>query len=559
MAKKSGRKRLARLTIGTGGRQPEVEALSVVLQATPGRDTTALARDIMRRVKLTGWKLSPVLEDGTEVELLPPPRGVSVARAWELTHALRDQPEVADADPMFRYLAPENAPRRGVKASGGQRPDDPATGTDFEWSLRKANVLEAWRLFGAQPPGAGVQVGHPDTGYTLHPELAEPSRLLITEGFDFDDDDPDPQDDLNDGFLDNPGHGTGTGSVILSGVGPASGGAGPFVSGVAPHAQLIPIRTTESVVLISMRGLRQAVDHATTHGAQVISISLGGPVPGFGTRRAIQRALDAGTIVLAAAGNEVGFVVFPAAFDEVIAVAASNVRDQPWSGSSRGPAVDITAPGESVWRARTARESDGQLRFTVERGNGTSFAVATTAGVAALWVSFHGWTNLVRRYGAGNIARVFKQLLQATCRTPRGWDTSEYGPGIVDARKLLAEPLPTTAPARKVKNAKRAAIAADPTGIEMLVHLAPGVSRTRIEEVVAELFNIDDRDLPSVLQDVGDELAFHIVMQPTLQQTFTASVRGRRAAGSARQSQRRRLLQAGISPRLKKRLHSSRV
>ena len=158
MAKKSGRKTLARLTIGTGGRKPEVEALSVVLQPTPGRDAMALARDIMRRARLTGWKLSPVLEDGTEVEFLPPRRGVTVARAWEKTHALRDQPEVADADPMFRYLAPENAPRRSVKTSGGKGTDDSATNTDFEWSLRKANVLEAWRLFGAQPPGAGVQV-----------------------------------------------------------------------------------------------------------------------------------------------------------------------------------------------------------------------------------------------------------------------------------------------------------------------------------------------------------------------------------------------------------------
>lgn len=558
MAKKPGRKTLARLTIRAGGRQPEVEALSVVLQPTPGRDATALARDLMRRVKLRGWKLSPVLEDGTEVELLPPPRGVTVARAWELAHALRDQPEVAEAGPMFRYLAPENAPRRSVRAFGGTGTDDPATNTDFEWSLRKANVLEAWRLFGARPPGAGVQVGHPDTGYTLHPELAEPSRLLIAEGFDFDDDDPDPHDDLNDGFLDNPGHGTGTGSVILSGVGPATGGASPFVSGVAPHAQLIPIRTTESVVLISMRGLRQAIDHATTHGAEVISISLGGPLPGVGTERAIQRALDAGTIVLAAAGNEVGFVVFPAAFDEVIAVAASNIHDQPWSGSSHGPAVDITAPGESVWRARTAREANGQLRFTVERGNGTSFAVATTAGVAALWVSFHGWTNLVRRYGAANIARVFKQLLQATCRTPRGWDTSEFGPGIVDARKLLAAPLPATAPARKARTGRRAAIATDQTGIEMMVHLAPGVPRTRIEEAVADLFHVNDRDLPSVLQDFGDELAFHIVMQPALMQTFTAPVRGARASRAARQGQRRRLMRAGFSPRLRKRLESPR-
>ena len=90
----------------------------------------------------------------------------------------------------------------------------------------------------------------------------------------------------------------------------------------------------------------------------------------------------------------------------------------------------------------------------------------------------------------------------------------------------------------------------------MLVHLVPGVSRTRIEEVVADLFHINDRDLPSVLQDVGDELAFHIVMQPTLKQTFTMSVRGKRASRSARQNPRRRLLQAGISSRLKRRLQS---
>ena len=488
--------------------------------------------------------------------MLPPPRGVTVARAWELTHALRDQPEVADADPMFRYLVPENAPRRSVKASGGKSTDDPATNTDFEWSLRKANVLEAWRLFGAQPPGAGVQVGHPDTGYTLHPELAEPSRLLISEGFDFDDDDPDPHDDLNDGFLDNPGHGTGTGSVILSGVGSATGGAGPFVSGVAPHAQLIPIRTTESVVLISMRGLRQAIDHATTHGAQVVSISLGGPMPGFGTQRAIQRALDAGTIVLAAAGNEVGFVVFPAAFDEVIAVAASNIHDEPWSGSSHGPAVDITAPGESVWRARTARESNGQLRFTVERGNGTSFAVATTAGVAALWVSFHGWTNLVRRYGAENIARVFKQLLQATAGR-RAAGTRQSSALASSTRGSSSQ---SRCPPRRLRESQKREACRGCHGPDR--HRDAGASRTW------RLANADRRSRRRIsststiaisrrcYRTVGDELAFHIVMQPTLKQTFTTAVRGERASGSARQNQRRRLLQAGISSQLKRRLKS---
>ncbi len=513
----------------------------------------AIARQIARRLRLGRWRVEAVVEDGTEVELVPPGR-VRAARAWDLTYALRDQPEVVYAEPMFRYFVPENAPVIAHKKSGAGSTDDPATDTEYDWSLRKTNVFEAWRLFGPRPPGAGVYVGHPDTGYTLHPELADPARLLVSAGYDYDDNDPDPVDDLNDGFLDNPSHGTGTGSVILSGVGAADGRPGPFVSGAAPNALLIPIRTTESVVLVSMRGLRQAIDHAATHGAQVVSISLGGPLPGLGTRRAIQRAIDGGAIVLAAAGNEVGFVVFPAAFDEVVAVAACNIRDQPWSGSSHGDAVDITAPGESVWRARTVRGDRGRMTFLVERGNGTSFAVATTAGIAALWISYHGWPTLVRKYGAANIARVFKQQMQATCRTPRGWDTRQYGPGIVDATKLLATALPDAMPARKLRDAGRAAVSTDTTGLEMLVHVLPDVPRTRIEEMLAVLLEVSDRDLPSVLQRYGDELAFQLVMHPAVLQTFRQTSRGSRAARSSRMTVRRRLVQSELSSRLRKRL-----
>ena len=535
-------------------RRPVLEAISVVVQPAPGRDGMALARQVARRAKLTGWRIEPVVEDGCEVELLSPPRRPNAARAWDHVYALRDQPEVVDATPMFRYLVPENAPPTRTRRSSGGGGDDLATATEYDWSLRKANVLEAWRLFGAQPPGSGVQVGHPDTGYTMHPELAEPARILVSAGYDYDDGDPNAIDDLDDGFLDNPSHGTGTGSVILSGVGAPNGGPGPFVSGAAPHALLIPIRTTESVVLLSMRGLRQAVDHATTHGAQVISMSLGGPFPGFGTRRAIQRAVDAGAIVLAAAGNEVGFVTFPAAFEEVIAVAASNIRDVPWTGSCHGPAVDITAPGESVWRARTVRNDGGGESFLVERGNGTSFAVATMAGVAALWVSYHGWPTLVRKFGAGNIARVFKDLVQSTCRTPRGWDTHEYGPGIVDAKALLNAPLPDAAPARKFRDVRRAPVAVDSTGLETLVHLLPEASRAQVEESLAALLQVPDRDLSTLIQQYGDELAFQLVMHPALLRTLGTGPRGARAAVKTRFTVTRGLKRAGLSARLKRQL-----
>ena len=537
-----------------GDRHPVLEAISVVIQPPPGRDALALARQLARKVKLTGWRVEPVVDAGTEVEFVPRSRRVSAGRAWDLTYALRDQPEVAHAQPLFRYLVPENAEPTVRKASSTSAGDDPATATEFDWSLRKANVLAAWPLFGSRPPGAGAVVGHPDTGYTLHPEFADPARLLVNAGFDFDDDDPDATDDLNDGFLDNPSHGTGTGSVIMSGVGGAGGGSGPFVSGAAPNASLIPIRTTETVVLFSMRSLRKAVDHATAQGAHVISMSLGGPFPDFALRRAIQRAVEAGIIVLAAAGNEVGFVVVPAIFEDVVAVAASNIRDEPWSGSSHGPAVDITAPGESVWRAKTTRNGAG-FTFEVVRGNGTSYAVATTAGVAALWVSFHGWTNLVRAFGADRIARVFKDLLQDTCRTPRGWDTREYGPGIVDAKALLEAPLPLIAPARKVRDARRAAVAVDTTGLETLVHLLPNLTRAQAETAIADLLQVSDRDLPSVVQEYGDELAFQLVMHPRVLETVGRRP-SRRAAVSPRAAVRRQLPTAGLSARLRRRLRS---
>jgi hypothetical protein len=504
---------------------------------------------------LTGWRIEPVVENGTEIELVPPSRRrLTPDAAWDAAYVLREQPEVIHAEPMFRYLVPENARPAGRKAAGGDQAHDPATDREYDWSLRKANVLAAWSLFGSRPPGGGVRIAHPDTGYTSHPELADPSRVLSSEGYDYNEGDPDPVDDLVDDFADNPGHGTATGSVIVSGVGAPGGGSGPFVSGVAPHAMLIPIRTTESVVLVSTRGLRQAIDHAAARAVAVVSISLGGPFPGFGTRRAIQRAVDAGAIVLAAAGNKVGFVVFPAAFDEVIAVAASNIHDQAWSGSSRGDAVDIAAPGESVWRAKADRDRAGRLRFVVERGSGTSYAVATTAGIAALWVSYHGWPTLMRKYGAANIARVFKQLLQATCRVPSGWDAGNYGPGIADAKALLAAPLPDTVPARKLRDLRRPAVASDATGLETLIHLFPDVPRTRIETALAALLSVPDRALPSILQEFGDELAFQLVMNASLLQSVGDRAAHAQVGKSAITPLRRALREAGISRHLRRHL-----
>ena len=491
------------------------------------------------------------------------PVAVSAADAWDLTYRLRAQPEVVYAEPLLDVHDPQQHPEATARPRARAAPragehDDPGTAGNFEWSVKTLRVPEAWALFGERVPGEGIIVGHPDTGYTPHPEI-EP-RLRPAEGFDFADDDPDPLDRLAGGFLQNPGHGTGTSSVIVSGRGKPTGSTGEaFVSGVAPGASLIPIRTTNSVVLLSMSGLTRAIRHAIAKGAHVVSISLGGPFPSVALRNAVRDAEQAGLIVCCAAGNQVRFVVFPAALDEVVAVAASRIDDSEWPDSCRGPAVDITAPGSSVWRATTEQQGD-TLTFDVRRGSGKSFAVAATAGLAALWLSFHGRDALIARYGQGRLAAVFKQLLQQTCRTPTGWNANDFGPGIANAQKLLSAALPPAAPALGLRGIRRRAVS-DTTALEVLIHQLAPAPRSGVVRALAELLHVDEESLPEVLDDVGQELAMRVGLDPALRERLRESAmaqgparRGARSRAVSLAPVRRRVSTAGASRRLRARL-----
>jgi thermitase len=327
------------------------------------------------------------------------------------------------------------------------------------------------------------------------------------------------------------------------------------VSGTAPGASLIPIRTTKSVVLWSMSRLTRAIYHAVEHGAHVISISLGGPVPSTALHNAVRQAEAQGVIVLCAAGNQVRFVVFPAAFDEVIAVAASRIDDEPWDGSCRGPAVDITAPGSSVWRARTELH-DAVERYEVLRGSGTSYAVAATAGIAALWLSYHGRRALAARYGKDRLPAVFKQILQRSCRTPSQWDTRDFGPGIANARALLGAQLPANAPARGSRSLRRRAVSEDRAVLELLVHQLGPAPRSGVARALAEFLRVDESALPDALDDVGAELAMAVGTDSVLRQRLRdASISSgrrspRRAVRSVRSAGRRAALK-GTSKRMR--------
>lgn len=322
-----------------------------------------------------------------------------------------------DPEPFERDAAVESAAISGLCWVTGAAP------TDRLWALRNTGVLAAW----SRSKGAGIVVAQPDTGVSAHDEL-DPSKFAMARSRDVLDDDPDPTDPLTPGMA-NPGHGTATASVLCS---PETG----QITGAAPLANLAPIRCIEDVKVFDPSPVAAAISHAISAGCDVISMSLGG-VPGRAMHAAVRAAVEADIIVIAAAGNCTRTVVWPARYDEVIAVAGSNVDDHPWKGSCRGSTVDITAPAEFVWRAERRKQSDPTS--IVSGGQGTSFATALVAGIAALWLSRHGKSAVVaeaRRLGV-SVQALFRVALRATARQPANWDTGDFGPGIANAQALL--------------------------------------------------------------------------------------------------------------------------
>ena len=308
------------------------------------------------------------------------------------------------------------------------------------WAVEQIGCLEAWK----RSRGAGVRIGHPDTGYCDHPELAG----AIDEGQDYDvlEGDDDAHDVLT-GVppAQFPGHGTGTASVI------ASRDTGVDLAGAAPEATVLPFRIARSVILLRGSRLLKGIRLARERDCRVISISLGGIFLGSALRRELDAAVAEGRIVVAAAGQPVRFVVEPASYASTIGVAGSTIEREPWKWTARGESVDICAPAAHVPRA-VAKTGE------VGGGDGTSFSTALTAGVAALWLAKH--RGELSNGDPAEIVPKFRSLLKisAEAGAPQGWDGKSYGAGIVDAAALLdldlsdAKPEP---PPEEVSRGKR--------------------------------------------------------------------------------------------------------
>jgi len=324
-----------------------------------------------------------------------------------------------DKNPAIKYVVPD-------------LPIQPV-GQTLPWGVER---IGAPAVHASGNKGTGINVAILDTGIdTDHPDLS------YVFGYDFSgENDPDPED--------FDGHGThvaGTVAALDNDIG---------VIGVAPEVNLyiLKIFTDDGSGSYSdaVEALEWCIgtysDDISGNEIQVISMSWGSKKqqgdPGI--EPWINQAYDLGILLIGAAGNEGNprgtgdNVIYPARYENVVAVAATDDTDTRAWWSSTGPAVELAAPGVNI--LSTYLDADYATM------SGTSMACPHVSGTAALVFA----SNVDSNYdldgdGVWDNNEVRKKLQDTADDLGEGGRDSKYGYGLVDADEACGVETPSPA------------------------------------------------------------------------------------------------------------------
>jgi len=191
---------------------------------------------------------------------------------------------------------------------------------------------------------------------------------------------------LDNDPMDFNGHGTHVAGIV------AASHNNVGVAGVCANCRIMPIRAGFSLKyfgneygLLSTDAIVAGIIYAADNGASIISMSFGGP-QSQATQDALEYAQGKGVVLIAAAGNSNTYrnnFAYPAAYDNVIAVASTDRGDDRSYFSNYGPWVKIAAPGSDILSTVPTRiASTGYASFY-----GTSMAAPFVSGVAGIVLS----------------------------------------------------------------------------------------------------------------------------------------------------------------------------
>lgn len=298
------------------------------------------------------------------------------------------------------------------------------------WGLNATKVIPQGVLYTNPYNGSGIKVAILDTGFDFnHPDYS--GRPIVHQSF-------------ITGQTTQDGHGHGTHCTGTS-CGPISSPAAAQRYGVAYSAKIYIGKVLSNTGSGPDGGILAGINWAVSNGCAVISMSLGAPVSSSGYsavyETAAARALQLGSLIIAAAGNDSGRpnlikpVSHPANCPSIMAVGAVDVNMNVAGFSNGGlyptyGAVDIVGPGVAVY-------SSTKLPAKYASWNGTSMATPHVAGIAALYAQSTGLRGI----------NLWRKLTSTAKPLPLPF--RDVGAGLVQApnlRRFIANPLPIPRP-----------------------------------------------------------------------------------------------------------------
>jgi serine protease len=284
---------------------------------------------------------------------------------------------------MVEYAQP-----RYIQNALAYFPSDPLYINQYQ--LDRLNMFDAWDI---EKGDTNIVIGIVDWGTEVsHPDLVNNIKYNYEDPINGYDDD-------NDGYVDNyygwdmgcndndptglESHGT-----DVAGLASAATDNGTGIAGIGFKCKFIPIKVADQNNFGTM--CYEGIVYAADHGCKVINCSWGGTFyeGPYGQDIINYAAINRNAIIVAACGNANNeLLYYPASYDNVISVAATNSADERWSGSSYGYMVDLCAPGKSVWTTGWGG--------TYGSSTGTSMASPVAAGAAALlWAHFPAYNAM---------------------------------------------------------------------------------------------------------------------------------------------------------------------
>jgi subtilisin family serine protease len=334
---------------------------------------------------------------GEKIKDLKIIRGKAVWLTPQAEKNLAKRAEVLRIDPDVEVYTLENVRIKGVKPQPAQT---------LTWNINRVDAEISWGISTGDP----VKVGVIDTGIDLkHPDLKE----NIKGGYNAINPLKSPDDDN--------GHGTHVAGIIAA----LNNSIG--VIGVGPKIDLYAIKVLNASGSGYLSDVIEGLDWAVSNGMQVVNMSLGTDQDVQSFHDAILSAYNAGVTIVAAAGNSGGAVSYPAAYPEVIAVSATDEDDQIASWSSRGPEVDLAAPGVNIYS--TYKGS------TYKTLSGTSMAAPHVTGAAALIIDTKKCD--LNLDGVCTPAEVQQRLEQTATDLGTPGKDDLYGSGLVNVYNAL--------------------------------------------------------------------------------------------------------------------------